>query len=118
MKDSFFFLPADREDRVATVYVLDKGKLRKTDWELGGKSAKYPFPEGGMYSTAQDLATFYQMMLNGGSYQGKRILSRATVDMMTAVHTADLAAGHSPGMVTVWRGRLCKPRTGRSRWPP
>jgi CubicO group peptidase (beta-lactamase class C family) len=72
--------------------------LKKADWDLGGKGAKYPFPEGGMYSTAQDLAAFYQMMLSGGAYHGKRILSRATVDLMSAVHTGDLAAGHSPGI--------------------
>jgi CubicO group peptidase (beta-lactamase class C family) len=98
MKDSFFFLPADRQHRVATMYVLDKGKLKKADWELSGIGAKYPFPEGGMYSTALDLASFYQMMLNGGTYNGKRILSRATAEMMTDVHTGQLQAGHSPGM--------------------
>jgi CubicO group peptidase (beta-lactamase class C family) len=98
MKDSFFFLPPDRQHRVATVYLLDKGKLKKADWEFGGNGVKYPFPEGGMYSTAPDLAAFYQMMLNGGNYNGKRILSHATVDMMTTVHTGDLQVGHSPGM--------------------
>jgi CubicO group peptidase (beta-lactamase class C family) len=98
MKDSFFFLPADRQHRLATMYVLDKGKLKKADWELSGNGAKYPFPEGGMYSTALDLASFYQMMLNGGTYNGKRILSRATAELMTEVHTGQLQAGHSPGM--------------------
>jgi CubicO group peptidase (beta-lactamase class C family) len=98
MKDSFFFLPADRQHRLATVYILDKGKLKKADWDFAGNGAKYPFPEGGMYSTALDLASFYQMMLNGGSYNGKRILSRATAEMMTEVHTGELQAGHSPGM--------------------
>jgi len=98
MRDSFFFLPADRQHRLATVYVLDKGKLKKADWDFAGNGAKYPFPEGGMYSTAVDLASFYQMMLNGGTYNGKRILSRATADMMTDVHTGELQAGHSPGM--------------------
>ena len=98
MKDSFFFLPADRQHRLATVYILDKGKLKKADWDFAGNGAKYPFPEGGMYSTALDLASFYQMMLNGGMYNGKRILSRATADMMTEVHTGELQAGHSRGM--------------------
>jgi len=98
MKDSFLFLPADRQHRLATVYILDKGKLKKADWDFAGNGAKYPFPEGGMYSTALDLASFYQMMLNGGTYNGKRILSRATAEMMTEVHTGELQAGHSPGM--------------------
>jgi len=98
MKDSSFFFPVDRRDRVASVYVLDQGKLQKGPWDFNDKDVKYPYPEGGMYSTAADLAAFYQMMLNGGTYNGKRILSRATVDMMTSVHTGDLAAGHAPGM--------------------
>jgi len=37
----------------------------------------------GLFSTAKDLAIYAQMMLNGGTYHGKRILSRATVEMMT-----------------------------------
>ena len=37
----------------------------------------------GLFSTAKDIAIYAQMMLNGGTYQGKRILSRATVEMMT-----------------------------------
>jgi CubicO group peptidase (beta-lactamase class C family) len=98
MKDSFFFLPADRRDHVATVYVLDKGKLQKASLDFTDKDAKYPFPEGGMYSTALDLAAFYQMMLNGGTNNGRRILSRATVDMMTEVHTGELSIGQSAGM--------------------
>jgi CubicO group peptidase (beta-lactamase class C family) len=51
-----------------------------------------------MFSTAADLQAFYQMSLNGGTYNGRRLLSRQTVDLMTAVHTGDLPAGHSPGM--------------------
>ena len=61
--------------------------------------AKYPGPEYGLYSTAHDLSLFYQMMLNGGTYNGKRILSKASVEVATALHTAQIEpAGHSPGM--------------------
>ncbi len=37
----------------------------------------------GLFSTADDIAVYAQMMLNGGYYNGKRILSKATVEMMT-----------------------------------
>lgn len=37
----------------------------------------------GLFSTAQDMAIYAQMMLNGGHYGGKRILSGATVELMT-----------------------------------
>ena len=62
------------------------------------KDAKFPAPEFGLYSTARDLATFYNMMLNEGLHQGKRLLSKTSVQVMTAIHTNDLTSGHSPGM--------------------
>jgi CubicO group peptidase (beta-lactamase class C family) len=104
MKDSFFFAPADKQDRIAAVYAAKDGKLQKADGTiLGGdaikfrKGAKYPAPEFGLYSTATDLAAFYQMMLNGGVYQGRRYISGASVATMTSLHTGELTAGHLPG---------------------
>jgi CubicO group peptidase (beta-lactamase class C family) len=87
-----------------TTYILKDGKpLKYTSDPLGEgamkyrKGAKYPLPEGGLYSTASDLFAFYQMMLNGGQSNGVRILSPSSVEMMTRVHTGDLPAG-GPGM--------------------
>jgi len=104
MSDSFLFPPADKRDRIVTNHQTLDGKLRPATAEaLGGdsrryrKDAKYSMPEGGLYSTATDLAVFYQMVLNGGVHRGKRLLSRASVDLMTALHTGDLKAGHNPG---------------------
>ena len=52
-----------------------------------------------MYSTASDLAKFYQAMCGGGTSGGVRILSKSAVDVMTAVHTGPIEpAGHSSGM--------------------
>ena len=105
MKDSFYFPPAEKYDRIAVLYRSTKGKLERSGPEtLGGasarfrKGARYSGPEYALYSTAPDLFAFYQMMLNGGTYNGKRLLSRSSVDVMTAVHTGDLKAGHNPGM--------------------
>jgi CubicO group peptidase (beta-lactamase class C family) len=61
------------------------------------QGAKYPLPEGGLYSTANDLFILYQMMLNRGQYNGVRILSPSSVDIMTRVHTGDLSTA-GPGM--------------------
>ena len=104
MKDSFFFPPQDKIGRIALVYKTSGGKLtRSGDDILGGdptlyrKGAKYPAPEWGLYSTAEDLSHFYQMMLNGGTYQGRRYLSKMAVDLMRVVHTGDIApAGWLP----------------------
>jgi CubicO group peptidase (beta-lactamase class C family) len=45
-------------------------------------------PSGGLFSTAADMARFYQMILNGGELNGKRIVSKAAVAEMTKTHSA------------------------------
>jgi uncharacterized protein YbbC (DUF1343 family) len=45
----------------------------------------------GLFSTATDLAVYAQMMLNGGTYHGKRILSEPTVERMTRAY--DVSSG-------------------------
>jgi CubicO group peptidase (beta-lactamase class C family) len=88
MKDSFFFLPAEKRSRVASIYRLQDGKLSKwEELESYTKNAKYPGPEFGMYSTASDLASLCQMMLNGGTFKGRRVLSRMSVETMTTNQT-------------------------------
>ncbi|MFN0084534.1 MAG: serine hydrolase domain-containing protein [Blastocatellia bacterium] len=98
MKDSHFFLPEEKRERVAVIYRYEGNTLSRSDVDLYRAGAKYPAPEAGMYSTAQDLFKFHQMMLSGGALNGRRVLSRASVDLMTQVHTGNLAAGFSPGM--------------------
>jgi len=91
MKDSFFFIPAEKQSRVASIYRLHNGKLNK--WEeimAYRQNAKYPGPEFGMYSTASDLASLCQMMLNGGTLKDKRILSAMSVKAMTEKQTTDI----------------------------
>ncbi|MGH9659463.1 MAG: serine hydrolase domain-containing protein, partial [Bryobacteraceae bacterium] len=106
MKDSFFFPPADKIDRIAMVYTRQDGKLKRAGADiLGGdpalyrKGARFSAPEFGMYSTAADLNALYTMMRNGGTSGTARLLSPAAVEVMTQVHTGAIEpAGHSPGM--------------------
>lgn len=105
MKDTYIFPPAEKFDRIASCYTLENGKLKEMGEDtLGGgplkyrKGAQYSLPEGGLYSTAADLAAFYQMMLNSGVYNGKRILSKSAVQVMTALHTGDVQVGNSRAM--------------------
>ena len=97
MKDSFYFPDAASKPRIAMLYHSVKGKLERSGPEVTGgdparyrEGAIYPGPEFGLYSTASDMAAFHLMMLNGGTWQGQRIVSRSAVDVMTAVHTSDL----------------------------
>lgn len=87
MRDSFFFPPADKYSRIAAGYQYEKGKLLNMGDAIYRKGAKYSMPEGGLYATAQDMAAFYQMMLDGGVAKGKRLLSKASVETMTMLHT-------------------------------
>lgn len=55
-------------------------------------------PGGGLFSTAEDIFRFYQMLLNGGEFEGRRYLKAATVKEMLSPQTGDLKAGFSDGM--------------------
>lgn len=91
MKDSFFFIPAEKQSRVASIYRFQDGKLSKwEEIEAYSRNAKYPGPEFGMYSTASDLASLCQMMLDGGTFKGRRILSKMSVELMTENHTLNI----------------------------
>jgi CubicO group peptidase (beta-lactamase class C family) len=59
-------------------------------------------PWGGMHSTVDDLGIFLQMFLNGGGYDGKRILGRVTVEAMIADQNKQL--GHPWGLGWGLRG--------------
>jgi CubicO group peptidase (beta-lactamase class C family) len=68
----------------------------KTAWKSGG---------GGMVSTAADYARFLQMFANGGQLDGARIISRKTIDLMTADHLApDIKMGDD-----MWRFEALEP---------
>jgi CubicO group peptidase (beta-lactamase class C family) len=94
MKDTSFYLPADKAARFAAVYSIKDGKLeRAPDPGVGvGQGAYLNGPRksfsggAGLLSTARDYARFLQMMVNGGKLNGKRILSRKSVELMTVDH--------------------------------
>jgi len=97
MKDSYFFPPDSKLDRLATAYAYypDKGLNRFPDTPIKegtfSYSADYPtrgpkklFSGGaGLVSTAEDYARFSQMMLDEGKAGNSRLLSRKTVELMT-----------------------------------
>jgi CubicO group peptidase (beta-lactamase class C family) len=56
------------------------------------------YPAGGLFSTASDVAKFYQMMLSDGAWHGKRILSHEAVAQMTRTQTGDIKTGFVDGM--------------------
>lgn len=55
-------------------------------------------PAGGLFSTAEDLFRFYQMMLNRGVWEGKRLLSEQAVSELTRTQTGEIKTGFTDGM--------------------
>jgi CubicO group peptidase (beta-lactamase class C family) len=83
MHDSSFFTDKAKEARIPTMYNLEKGQLAKDVMDVTRPNQKYSAPEFGMFSTAEDLRHYCQMMLDRGSWKGRRILSTRLVDEMS-----------------------------------
>ena len=112
MKDTHFFLPEAKRERIATVYERTKdGPIKRKSQEptVDGSltySTDYPYngPRtyfaggGGLVSTASDYARFSQMMLNGGKFNGVRLLSRKTVELMTSNRLANMDVNFGFGL--------------------
>lgn len=96
MNDTRFYLPESKAGRLVAVQQKINGKWEKypvtfydTDYPV--KGAKTFFSGGaGLSSTAKDYAVFLQMYLNGGEYNGVRILSRKTVESIMGNQTGEL----------------------------
>lgn len=100
MKETTFRPNAELLKRVAKLYqpTADKKGLEPgTHWLFEVSESTTPNPSGGLYSTAADLVRFYQMILNGGDLNGKRILSADAVRQMTSLQSGDLVTGFTPG---------------------
>ena len=102
MKDTAFVVPKDKWDRYARAFPLSPrtGKPQRV-LHAEGKPLKYECGTGCAVSTAADYIRFTQMLLNGGTLDGKRILKPETVADMTSNHLgADFgvdAEGTRPG---------------------
>lgn len=102
MNDTTFDLSEEQQARLATLYKpRESGKgLEKADHWLNDPNearSRGPNPSGGLFSTAADMAKFYQMVLNDGELDGRRVLSQESVEEMTQVQTATLTTGFTPG---------------------
>ena len=103
MKDTYFYIPPEKQNRLVTTYYPDStGKLQKLPdeyYDNGQIKINFPKTNGtyfsggaGLSSTVYDYAIFLQMLLNGGEYDGKRILSRHTIKMMITNQLGDISS--------------------------
>jgi CubicO group peptidase (beta-lactamase class C family) len=97
MKDIAFW-PSDANwPRVASVYDLQQGKLNKRANANGMSSNVYFMGSGGLISTPLDYIPFGVMLANGGSLNGKQIMGKKTIEMMSAMHVPDTLPGRAAG---------------------
>jgi len=85
MKDTGFFVPKEKLDRVATLYHINEG-LKPEERRYNTEKPAFESGGGGLYSTVQDYSRFAQMLLHGGTLDGARILGRKTVELISTDH--------------------------------
>ena len=100
MKDTHFYFPESAETRTARLYTeLPNGTVMNVSEFPQAKSLNYAtrgaktyFSGGsGMSGTAEDYMKFMQMILNGGIYNGNRILGRKSIESMSNNQIGDLS---------------------------
>jgi len=105
MENTTFWPTPDHLDVLAKPYAKNK----QTGSLVEAKNSRFseplhdpkrtPFPAGGLYSCAKDLAKLYQMLLNQGELGGRRYLKAATLKQMTSNQLGDLPkVSFAPGM--------------------
>lgn len=100
MKQTTFHPTEDQLEQLALLYqpTADKKDIeRGTHWLYEVTADTSPNPSGGLYSTAGDLVRFYQMVLNGGDLNGRRVLSADAAKQMTSLQSGDLVTGFTTG---------------------
>jgi beta-glucosidase-like glycosyl hydrolase/CubicO group peptidase (beta-lactamase class C family) len=99
-------IPPTEQDGVLRKRVVRGEVHDENAWVLGGVAG-----HAGLFSTAPDLAVFAQMMLDGGSYSGRRILKRSTIETFTT-HEPEPPSTHALG----WEMKSACALSSECRW--
>jgi CubicO group peptidase (beta-lactamase class C family) len=97
MRNTSFSPPKESLERIAALYHPSPDSSGLEAFE-GPDWSRFPRPEGGLYSTAADMAIWMQTILNKGIYNGTRILTENSVKEMTTIQTGELETGFTDGM--------------------
>jgi CubicO group peptidase (beta-lactamase class C family) len=96
MKDTTFRRSQEQLPRIATMYHRTNGALTRVetpDWLNGA----YLASAGGLLSSAGDYLRFCQMLATGGQWNGRRLLSVKTVELMSSIFVPDTTPGRLKG---------------------
>ncbi len=103
MKDTAFYVPAEKLHRLAAIHRHgEDGRLTVVVDDLLGAYAEkgrgIPSGGGGLFSTIGDYARFIQSLLNSGELDGVRILGRKTIELAMQNSLPEGAFAFSPAM--------------------
>lgn len=95
MNDTYFYLPAEKHNRLVALHQTRAGIPKRMEVPAGkGFNPNYPNTVGtyfsggaGLSSTIEDYAKFLQLFINKGEYNGVRLLSRKTIELMLTNQT-------------------------------
>ena len=107
MRDTDFFVPAEKRKRAAVVYRQDQktGKLDAVPFNEHDTAPSFCGGGGGLISTLDDYLAFARMMLNKGEFEGRCYLKRETVELMcTNRLTPEQRAIPFLGSIPMWLG--------------
>lgn len=96
MKDTTFYPTEEQRKRLVTAYAKrrETGELEAVPpREDFGRRDRPPQGNGGLFSTPRDYARFCQMLLNGGSLDGKRYLSAKALEFIKTPQTGEIPTG-------------------------
>jgi CubicO group peptidase (beta-lactamase class C family) len=96
MRDTTFYPNENQQSRLATAYAKKKetGELEPVPPRADfGSKDRPPQGNGGLFSTPRDYARFCQMLLNAGSFEGKRYLSADALKLIKTPQTPDIPTG-------------------------
>jgi CubicO group peptidase (beta-lactamase class C family) len=91
MADTGFYVPAEKQERFVTMFASTDPLDFSTPVEVVAddpRTGRYSKPRelllggGGLVSTLRDYTNFIRMLINGGEWQGRRIISQETLDLM------------------------------------
>lgn len=92
MKDTAFWVPEEKNGRLAELATGESSRQSSLRYCRTEAEIKKSYFKGGagLCGTAEDYLKFVQMLANGGEFQGRRYLSRKTVEFMLQDHTVGM----------------------------
>ncbi|MFN7918586.1 MAG: serine hydrolase domain-containing protein [Bryobacteraceae bacterium] len=99
MSDTHYWPPAPKDARRAVLVVDgqdDPQSLSRVP-PAAAKARTFIGGASGLYSTAADYWRFSQMLLNGGTFEGKRLLGPRTIGWLAQNHIGDIRSFRTPG---------------------